>query len=101
MALLASDADKVYAEEVMDCMDVIMAQEPKWGVRCCLWLSLLHASCRQAHDPSVVQITFFAYDWFSATRTPMAREVLYDTFIPVRRSCLKNAVVLACGSPSM
>ena len=28
-------------------------------------------------------MTFFAYDWFSAVRTPMMRHILYDTFIPV------------------
>ena len=30
-----------------------------------------------------MQVTFFAYDWFSAVRTPMMRHILYDTFIPV------------------
>ena len=43
-------------------MDAIDEQQPDWG------------------------ITFFEYDWFSATRQAVAREIRYDTFITVYMS---------------
>lgn len=45
--------------QVLKCMDHIEEQEDMWGV------------------------TFFQYDWFSATKTSVAYEVKYDTFITV------------------
>ena len=45
--------------QVVKCMDRVEELEDMWGV------------------------TFFHYDWFSATRTSVAREVKYDTFITV------------------
>ena len=35
-------------------------------------------------------VTFFQYDWFSATRTSVAYEVKYDTFITVRAAGDQN-----------
>ena len=46
-------------QQVLKCMDLVTEQEDMWGV------------------------TFFHYDWFSATRTSVAREIKYDTFITV------------------
>ena len=43
-------------------MDAVDEQRPDWG------------------------ITFFEYDWFSATRQAVAREFRYDTFITVYMS---------------
>ena len=43
-------------------MDKVVAERPKWGV------------------------VFFRYDWFSATRTEIVREIKYDTFITVYKS---------------
>ena len=48
--------------QVLECMDAIDEQQPDWG------------------------ITFFEYDWFSATRQAVAREFRYDTFITVYMS---------------
>ena len=48
--------------QVLECMDAIDEQQPDWG------------------------ITFFEYDWFSATRRAVAREFRYDTFITVYMS---------------
>lgn len=47
------------AGQVMECMEKVMATKPKWG------------------------IVFFNYDWFSAVRIEVAREIRYDTFITV------------------
>ncbi|KAK9901354.1 hypothetical protein WJX75_008200 [Coccomyxa subellipsoidea] len=62
VALLASNASALFAQEVMACMDKVVAERPKWGV------------------------VFFRYDWFSATRTEVVREIKYDTFITVYKS---------------
>ena len=48
--------------QVLDCMDQMDAAKPDWG------------------------ITYFHYDWFSATRRAVARDVRYDTFITVYMS---------------
>ena len=48
--------------QVLECMDEMDAQEPNWG------------------------ITYFSYDWFSATRRAVARDFRYDTFITVYMS---------------
>ena len=50
------------AVQVLECMNAIDEQQPDWG------------------------ITFFEYDWFSATRQAVAREFRYDTFITVYMS---------------
>ena len=44
------------------CVERVMEAEPKWG------------------------ILYFTYDWFSAIRTDLVREVQYDTFITVYMS---------------
>ncbi|CAL8471124.1 g10666 [Coccomyxa elongata] len=62
VALLASNATTLFAEEVMACMEKVMAEEADWGV------------------------VFFRYDWFSAVRTEVVRVVRYDTFITVYKS---------------
>jgi hypothetical protein len=43
-------------------MERVMATRPKWGV------------------------LYFAYDWFSAVRTEVVRDIRYDTFITVYTS---------------
>ena len=43
-------------------MERVIEERPKWGV------------------------VFFHYDWFSATRTEVAREFKYDTFITMYKS---------------
>lgn len=48
--------------QVMECMDQMDAQKPGWG------------------------LTYFRYDWFSATSLAVARDVRYDTFITVYMS---------------
>ena len=48
--------------QVLECMDAMDEQQPDWG------------------------ITFFEYDWFSATRQVVAQEFRYDTFITVYMS---------------
>ncbi|BDA45278.1 hypothetical protein COCOBI_07-0650 [Coccomyxa sp. Obi] len=62
VALLASNATAVFAEEAMACLERVMEERPKWGV------------------------LFFHYDWFSAVRTDVVREFKYDTFITVYKS---------------
>ena len=52
------------------CMDKVMATQPLWG---------LLKFGRELADGT-------GRDWFLATRTDMARSVLYDTFIPVYKS---------------
>ena len=48
--------------QVLDCMDQMDAAKPDWG------------------------ITYFHYDWFSATRHAVSRDLRYDTFITVYMS---------------
>lgn len=48
--------------QVLECMDAVDEQQPDWG------------------------ITYFEYDWFSATRRAVARDFRYDTFITVYMS---------------
>ncbi|KAK9901254.1 hypothetical protein WJX75_002645 [Coccomyxa subellipsoidea] len=62
VALLASNVSAVFAQEVMACLERVMAESPNWG------------------------ILFFHYDWFSATRTEVVCEIKYDTFITVYKS---------------
>ena len=48
--------------QVLDCMDQIDAAKPEWG------------------------IAYFHYDWFSATRHAVDRDLRYDNFITVYMS---------------
>ncbi|BDA45364.1 hypothetical protein COCOBI_07-1510 [Coccomyxa sp. Obi] len=62
VALVASNASASFAEEVLQCMDHVMDHHPDWG------------------------ILYFKYDWFSAIRTSLVRQVKYDIFITVYMS---------------
>ncbi|CAL5224061.1 g6686 [Coccomyxa viridis] len=65
IAVMASNATALHSAEVLGCMERIMSQEPSWG------------------------LAFFAHegvnckDHLQATRTAMARDLQYDTFITV------------------
>ncbi|EIE20118.1 hypothetical protein COCSUDRAFT_57844 [Coccomyxa subellipsoidea C-169] len=62
VALMASNATATFSEEIFRCMEHVMDQHPNWGIH------------------------YFAYDWFSAIRTSLVRQVKYDTFVTVYMS---------------
>jgi hypothetical protein len=51
VAVLAAEANASFAADVLACMEAAMSAAPTWG------------------------IMYFAYDWFSAIRTDLVRQV--------------------------